>query len=134
MKVLVATSRTQGYRRNDFGGCAEGELAWIPAMCEDGELDPDRPCACGRVFTGLASWAATTTVRVAEVSLTRDEYVAAIRGAFEEHGWLECPELIGDSLLWLVAYSRWPVDTVLERRLDDIVVRGVGWPGLAGLP
>jgi len=70
MKVLVATTRTQGARPNDYHYCIEGELVRINEVCARDRGDPDGGCGCGRGFGGLNSHQATTTARIAEVPLT----------------------------------------------------------------
>ncbi|MEW6657216.1 MAG: hypothetical protein AB1424_01020 [Thermodesulfobacteriota bacterium] len=65
MKLLVATSATQGQRKNDFNFCTEGEFLSFTFEC-DGETI-DGPCGCRRSLSGLDSRKATTTMRVANV-------------------------------------------------------------------
>ena len=125
MKVLVATARTQGMRTNDYHWCVEGELVWIAPACASDERDPDGACGCGRGFGGLNSHRATTTVRVAELPLTRAEYVEAIRSSLDAQGWPPSFAIEIGTGLAAVA-SGWPVGAVIERRLDDLRVRS--WP------
>jgi hypothetical protein len=125
MKVLVATAMTQGIRTNDYHWCTEGELVWIGVVCSSDQRDPDGGCGCGRGFGGLSSHRATTTARVAELPLTRVEYIGAISSSLHAQGWP--PSIaaeIGDGLAAVAA--GWPVGAVIERRLDDLRVRS--WP------
>ena len=122
MKVLVATSVGQGDRGNDYHWCVEGELVWIGLVCATDRRDPDGGCGCGRGFGGMNSHRATTTARVAEVPLSRDEYAQAISASLEQQGWgsYAC----GDEADHLAALAaQWPVGTIVERRLDAIKVR-----------
>jgi hypothetical protein len=122
MKVLVATADTQGERRNDYHWCIEGEPVFLFEPCAADLRDPDGGCGCGRGFAGLTSHRATTTARVAEVALTQEEYAEAIRSSLAEQGWGADPcDAEADALRALVA--DWPVGTVVERRLDDVIVR-----------
>lgn len=124
MKMLVATSRTQGVKANDYDWCIDGELVRIGTVCARDRDDPDGGCGCGRGFGGLNSHRATTTAIVAEVALTREEYVEAIRSSLQQQGWDPCACCSvdeADDLVELVA--DWPVGTVVERRLDELVVR-----------
>ena len=124
MKVLVATARTQGERRNDYHCCVEGELVRIGEVCRRDRADPDGGCGCGRGFGGLSSHRATTTAQVAEVSFGRDDYVEAIRSSMEAQGYGDCPDCAereADELADLA--SGWPVGAVVERRLDVLSVR-----------
>jgi hypothetical protein len=124
MKVLVATARTQGSRPNDYHWCIEGELVRIGEVCARDRSDPDGGCGCGRGFGGLNSHRATTTAVVAEIPLTHEEYVEAIRSSLQQQGWDPCAccsEQEADDLAALVA--DWPVGAVVERRLDLLAVR-----------
>jgi hypothetical protein len=124
MKVLVATARTQGDRPNDYHWCIEGELVRIGEVCPLDRSDPDGGCGCGRGFGGLNSHRATTTARIAEVPLSRADYVEAIRSSLQQQGWdpcIGCAESEADELAALVA--DWPAGAVVERRLDELWVR-----------
>lgn len=124
MKVLVATGRTQGNRASDYNWCIEGELVRIGEVCPRDRADPDGACGCGRGFGGLNSHRATTTAIVADVPLAREEYVEAIRSSLQQQGWDPCACCSvdeADDLAALVA--DWPVGAVVERRLDELVVR-----------
>lgn len=122
MKVLVATSVGQGDRSNDYHWCVEGELVRIGLVCATDRRNPDGGCGCGRGFGGLNSHRATTTARVAEVPLSREEYAQAISSSLEQGGWgYHDSEDEADDLAALVA--QWPVGTIVERRLDTIRVR-----------
>jgi hypothetical protein len=122
MKVLVATSETQGQRRNDFDYCVEGELVTVGLVCATDRRDPDGGCGCGRAFAGLNSHRGTTTAKVKEVELSKSDYVEALRSSLAQQGWptSDVAELAG----WLAQLvSEWPVGTIVERRIDDILVR-----------
>lgn len=124
MKVLVATGRTQGVRLNDYDWCVAGELVRIGEVCARDRGDPDSGCGCGRGFAGLNSHRATTTAEVADVPLTRADYAEAVRSSLEQQGYGPCPCCTAeeaDQLALLVADL--PVGAVLERRVDELVVR-----------
>ncbi len=124
MKVMVATNRTQGERANDYDWCIDGELVRVGTVCARDRDDPDGDCGCGRGFGGLNSHRATTTAIVAEVPLTREDYVEAIRSSLQQQGWDPCACCSVDEADDLVALvADWPVGTVVERRLDELVVR-----------
>ncbi|MFP5022036.1 DUF7715 family protein [Pseudonocardia phyllosphaerae] len=126
MKLLVATALTQGVRPNDYHFCIEGELVWIGLVCAADRADPDGGCGCGRGFGGLNSVRATTTARVADLPFTRADYVEALRSGLHQQGWMLAPGEIAymaDDLAALVADV--PEGAVLERRLDDVVVRAL---------
>jgi hypothetical protein len=122
MKVLVATSQTQGLRRNDFFYCVEGELVTVGLVCAADESDPDGGCGCGRAFAGLNSHKATTTAMVKEVELSEDDYVEALRSSLEQQGWPT--EDVAELARWLAELvDTWPTGAIVERRLDDIDIR-----------
>lgn len=124
MKVLVATAHTQGERDNDYHWCIEGELVRIGEICRRDRDDPDGGCGCGRGFGGLNSHRATTTAAVADVPLTREEYVEAVRSSLQQQGYDPCACCSVDEADDLIALvSHWPVGSIVERRLDELWVR-----------
>jgi hypothetical protein len=122
MKVLVATSDSQGHRDSDFCFCIEGELVTVGLVCAADEQDPDGGCGCGRSFAGLNSHKATTTAKVHEVELSEEDYVEALRSSLEQQGWPT--EDVEELAAWLTELvDSWPVGAIVERRLDDISLR-----------
>lgn len=123
MKLLVATSRTQGRRANDYDFCVEGELVtpFLPVCARD-RADPDGGCGCGRGFAGLNSQRATTTAEIREVELSETDALEAVRSSLEQSGWdpTDAPEMVA-GLLEIA--EKFPVGAVVERRLYDIVQR-----------
>ncbi|WP_052674823.1 DUF7715 family protein [Amycolatopsis orientalis] len=128
MKLLVATSKTQGARENDFNHCVEGELIWIAPCCDEGDTSPDSACGCGRSFCGLNSHEGTTTALVAELpGFTYSDYAEAMRSSLAAQGWP--PEAADEVARGLVAFTTgWEVGTVLERRCDWFAERLVPAP------
>ena len=86
MKFLVATTRTQGEREGDYMACIPGELTWLPWICDIDRRDPDHGCGCSRGFGGLASHCATTTVEVAELTMTESELRLAFETSLRDQG------------------------------------------------
>ncbi len=130
MKVLVATVETQGQRPNDFNYCIEGELVTVGLVCATDRRDPNGGCGCGRAFAGLNSHLATTTAMVKEVGLSEADYVEALRSSLAQQGWPTSD--VQELAAWLAhLVSEWPVGTILERRIDDIVVRSTATPKAA---
>jgi hypothetical protein len=125
MKMLTATSRTQGQRDNDFHWCIEGELVHFGMVCAADLEDPDGGCGCGRAFAGLNSHRATTTAMVRDVpGFSTEDYVEAIRSSLGQQGWDPgTAEEEADELMAIV--SDWPVGAVAERRLYAVAVRMV---------
>ncbi|MHA6623096.1 DUF7715 family protein [Pseudonocardia sp. DLS-67] len=127
MNVLVATARTQGDRPNDYHFCIEGELVRIDEVCARDRGDPDGGCGCGRGFGGLNSHRATTTARIAEVPLSLGDYALAIQSSLQQQGWNTCADCAMSEAVDLAAFVLgWPVGSVVERRLDALVVRTLG--------
>ena len=128
MKVLTATSRTQGQRGNDFHWCIEGELVHFGMVCAADRTDPDGGCGCGRAFAGLNSHRATTTAMIREIEgFTRGDYIEAIRSSLSQQGW--DPATAQDEADELIGLIRdWPAGAVAERRLDRVAVRMVTTP------
>lgn len=118
MKILVATGRTQGHRASDFNFAPEGEIVLLDDE-HDGE-DVDGECGCQRSLVGIESGVGTTTFKVVETNLGRDEFLETVRKAREEYE--EMGVGVGnvsaeaDFLLELAA--RFPVGSVVERRGD----------------
>ncbi|TMQ90388.1 hypothetical protein ETD83_35625 [Actinomadura soli] len=128
LKLLTATNSTQGFRDNDFDWCVEGELVHIGMVCARDRDDPDGGCGCGRSFAGLNSHRATTTAMVREIpGFTDDDYVLAIRSSLEQQG---CDPAYAEheAALLRCLVRDWPVGVIVERRLDEIVVRQVLQP------
>ena len=86
MKLLTATHQTQGARPSDFCFCTEGELVVFPVQCEQDadSLDSDTGCGCGRGMLGILTHKVTTTVRVSEIPLTREQWVNTYLGSFQD--------------------------------------------------
>jgi hypothetical protein len=125
VKLLTATSLSQGYRANDFDFCIEGELVHIDPPCATDRHDPDGHCGCGRSFGGLNSHLATTTAMIREIDgFTSEDYVEALRSSLEQQGW-DAAEAVHEAAALHCLAQHWPAGTVLERRLDQIAARGV---------
>lgn len=117
MKILVATSLTQGTNPKDYHYCVDGELVWMQQACDREE------CGCSRGFAGAASHRATTTAMVVESELTRDDVVLAFRTSLLDGGWpVEWAGDVADDNLEIAA--KLPVGTIIVRRHDDYLLRG----------
>jgi hypothetical protein len=134
MKLLTATTQTQGQRASDFNWCVEGELVTtvILICARDEQEGPDGGCGCGRAFSGLNSHRSGTTAVVRDVPITTEDLTLAVRGYRENAGWFsladadtvdswiteEVEELIESAAIY-------PVGVVLENRSGQIGVREV---------
>jgi hypothetical protein len=132
MKVLTATSQTQGWRDNDFCWTVEGELVlFVPFECSRGSIDDG--CGCRRSMGGAVSHRATTTMQVTERSdLNADAYFGLIADSLESQGYVnerlltkaEVEDWVRDLSEELISLAApWPVGTVVERRGDFIMLR-----------
>jgi hypothetical protein len=125
MKILTATATSQGTRKNDFDHAIEGELVGIGLICATDQKDPDGGCGCGRAFFGLSSHRATTTAKVRDLPMTRDDVIKAFAAYYEAGGYGAPPTSIlneeFDGMQELM--SGWPAGAVIERRLDNFQVR-----------
>lgn len=128
MRVLVATKKTQGRRASDANGCVDGELVWLRDICPASRRRPDGPCPCARSFAGMSSNRNTTTALVRDIiGLTRAEYEAALIASFDLQDWCACctGRPVADVIDELIALAGvFPAGTVLERRANDLNLRG----------
>ena len=87
MRVLIATGRGQGQRRNDFNHCDPAELVMVPLIACD-EAAADDHCGCARQWIGLATRKGTTTAQVADLPMTEAEYERMILASLLNAGWV----------------------------------------------
>jgi hypothetical protein len=125
MKVLTATTRTQGARSSDFSYTVAGELVYLGLVCTRDEQDPDSDdaCGCARSFVGANSHRATTTAEVADLEMDVTDVELAIGSSLQQSGWAtqeDCAatEAALDEMLEIA--DSYPVGAVLRRRLDEI--------------
>ena len=85
MKILVATKETQGKRKNDFCFCNAGDIVMFGMEC-DGE-GIDSSCGCKRSMVGVSNRKATTTMKVADVAVSKREFVSILRKSLKGGGW-----------------------------------------------
>ena len=132
MKLLVATTETQGKRASDFSWCVPGEVVSPNGFICDRDRDsgdPDSGCGCGRSFTGLNSHKATTTALVKDIDgYTLGDLVTAVLATREQEGWADGDEDPGRTARQLAealaaVAAGYDTGTVLERRLDVVRAR-----------
>ena len=87
MKIIVSTTQTQGQRENDFCFVPEGEPVYMGIPCDKDKDNPDGACGCSRSVCGFTSQTATTTMKVAETEMTKEEYMDAYVQAWRKAGW-----------------------------------------------
>ena len=125
MKLLIATSRTQGDVAGDYTYCVPGELLWITMVCDRDLRDPDGGCGCGRGFGGLTSHRATTTAEIADLDITEADLRLAVTTSLSDQGWLspelasEHREIVDEVIQFIRAIADpLPVGTIVRRRID----------------
>ena len=89
MKVFVSTKDTQGQRSSDFSWTTDGELVIFGLICDSDRRSrsADGGCGCGRSLVGMTSQKATTTFKVAETDMTRQEFHEAYAKHRVDGGW-----------------------------------------------
>ncbi|GJM36987.1 MAG: hypothetical protein DHS20C19_03540 [Acidimicrobiales bacterium] len=126
MKVLVATSETQGTVEEDYFWTVEGELVYIQSVsCSDPR------CGCSRGFAGMSSSRATTTAMVVDrPELSRADVAKALADSLERGGWLahcdqkQADEMVGELLAMLANITESaPMGSVVRREGDFAYVR-----------
>lgn len=120
MKIIVATSETQGQRPGDFSFVPDGEVV-IVSDCDC----LHEGCECSRSMVGVLCGKGTTTMMVIESDLTRDDYLRLVRAANEGFADLGVDGSFfdeqADALLQLAA--EFPVGAIIERNGEDFDVR-----------
>jgi hypothetical protein len=129
MKILVATNEGQGKRKNDFNFCYEGEAVKYAFEC-DGET-VDGGCGCRRAMSGIVSFKATTTFKIVDSPVSKEDYILAILDSERQSfglAWSDndkqlIAEIREDANQLLQLAKMAPEGTVLEKRGDYIKVR-----------
>jgi hypothetical protein len=136
MKILVATNFTQGRRANDFCFVPEEEI--VRFGVEHVGEDLDSVCGCRRAMFGTKTGKATTTVKVVETLMIREEFRRLIATSFwascnqAEVAELaaDCAEIMADYILQIA--SEFQVGQILERRGAQFEVREDEWADIIG--
>ncbi len=133
MRVLVATTRTNGRVEDDCYACVEGELVLVDEPClEHPDRDTGSECRCGRTFVGLGSRGATSTALVVESELRESDVREAVRGGLEDRGVVDpdrttrdrAEELVDEALDRVLAVAEhFPPGTVVGRRGERVFPR-----------
>ena len=125
MKVLVATTKGQGKRSNDFCYANEGELVGFSLECDGERIDGG--CGCRRSVVGFDSLKATTTFEVVDSPLTEQEFCALHWNSLCKCGWdsigLKRESSDAQAKCLLALAGRFAVGSVLERRGRSIRAR-----------
>lgn len=109
MKLLDATSISQGQFPSDFSYATEGELVRLGEVRATDLRDPNGDCGCGRAFAGLVSRRATTTAVVTDLDLADAELAAQVATGLTDAGYTSA--LLG----------RWAFRGLLQEAVDDML-------------
>ncbi len=126
MKVLMATKEGQGTRKNDFSHTQESEFVIFAIECDCESVDG--VCGCKRSMIGMTSAVATTTFKVAEIQMTKEEYLSKIRNHWIKTGWMKYlkeNDVKSEGKELMEIASHFPVGTILEKRGSTIRIRKV---------
>lgn len=122
MKILVATKKTQGQRKNDFNFVKEGEIVYFGSRCTTGHVDDD--CGCRRCLIGIASSRGTTTAMVVESDHDRRTWCDLVGLVLLGLGWIGPRGMAAEAFTWMEArVGSFPVGTIVEIRDDVLVAR-----------
>jgi hypothetical protein len=132
MRVLTATTLTNGERDNDFDWCTAGELVMFGVICDRDWKDPDNGCGCGRSFSGMHSHRATTTALVEDRELSAGDLDLAVRASLEDGGWIDTSvpddeaKAVIDEAVGMIRHvaEHFPAGTVVGTRLGQVFERG----------
>lgn len=122
MKVLVATTETQGARVNDFSWTDENELVMFGSECDGEEIDGR--CGCRRSLSGVNTRKGTTTFKVVDTEITREELVDTFKRSLEKAQFTETAkeaEAIADGIIEIA--ESFEAGQILERRGDEFLLR-----------
>jgi hypothetical protein len=118
MKVLVSTQLTQGKRKNDFCFVPEDEIVTLGVECDGESIDGE--CGCRRSLGGVECHKATTTVKVADLPITKAEYEEILFQSFVTGGWGDSNEIKeiakSDAEMLLSLSEKFNVGDIIERR------------------
>jgi len=124
MKVLIATKEKQGIRKNDFSFTDEGEFVKFGFQC-DGE-SVDGGCGCMRSVCGFDTQKATTTFKVEDEEITKEDYINKFLKSEKEAGWFKEKDKeeftdMAEELLSIA--DQFKTGTILEKRGSKIKER-----------
>jgi hypothetical protein len=130
MKLLRATTKSQGEVPGDFAFVPEGELVFLGSVCDTDLIKGSAgigSCGCARSFTGLTSQKGTTTALVEESTMSEAELADRIHEHLVAGGWggvPELPRMARDLAAEVVETATpHPAGTVVGRSFDDLLVR-----------
>lgn len=132
MRILTATTLTNGTVDGDYDYCVPGELVMIFPACDN------RKCGCDRGFGGLSSHRSTTTALVEDSEMAEADVRLALETSLRGGGWIQGggaadDELVGVAFDDIVEIAgHFPAGTVLGRDDSEFYARNWSeiWPQL----
>jgi hypothetical protein len=122
MKIIVATSETQGRQPGDFNFVPDGEIVMV-SDCDCLHAG----CDCVRSMVGIKNGKGTTTMKIVESNMTGEEYRRLIKEANHSYGELGIDDITfneqADALLDLA--MQFPVGAVIERDGENFQQRQI---------
>lgn len=120
MKVLVATSRTNGAKDSDFCFTEEGELLYPGVQCSKW-----KECGCGRSFVGHMTLKATTTMLVQFIPYSLGQLAHIFLASHQQGGWDKFTPKDAMEMAQLMVRLAEPfeVGTVVERIEPEMKLR-----------
>jgi hypothetical protein len=107
IRVLVATARLQGRYPHDHFGTHDGELVQFASY------DPRVPAAGDYLFAGLDTHLTTSTALVADLDMTREQYIAAWADSYlRARGNADGADFDAEQIL--KTFADWSPGTVVE--------------------
>lgn len=93
MRILKATTKTQGQKPTDFFWTEDGEILKRGFVCCDSV-----GCGCDRSLVGVVTHKATTTFLVDDAPVTEEELRAILADSYVSAGFGEADDLVEESL------------------------------------
>ena len=82
IKCMICTKETQGQRESDFCLATDGEIVRYGNLCCS-DLKLDSGCGCARSLIGVDSGKGTTTMKIVELDMTKEEYLEKIKDSIK---------------------------------------------------
>jgi hypothetical protein len=122
MKIIVATSETQGQQPRDFNFVPDGEIVMV-SDCDCLHAG----CDCVRSMVGIHCGKGTTTMKVVESDMNREAYRCLIREANQGYGELGVDDATFNEQAeaLLVLAMQFPEGAVIERDGEDFEQRKI---------
>ena len=127
MKILTATSQTQGTSPLDFHWCNEGEILAFGFECDGGTWDDH--CGCRRSLCGIKTHKASTTFMVKDSPFSPGELQTLFATSLVHAGWYRSvseetvrhAEELVDEVRQIA--DHFPTGSILERRDNSFLQR-----------